>query len=581
MGPQLGAISVEFCGISQIERRVTDASTVIRFPEWRLCLHDLEGFGHPDCSPLARSQSCSSYISNHAAAPFRAWSAHRVMRIRLFLTCWVVFCLHYATDFVREHYLVISMVEDGTFDLGKYYGLHEDIFKNPPNAKHGGVHHGANPGISMLAAIPYAVTRPLVDRIVARSLESRKQEGTDTLAVYNDPREARVKFYQQARRLGLDVRFGLVGIITMVLCMAPLSAFGVVVLFRIMEGAGLSEQRALWLSLVYAVGTPVLFRTAYLNQNLGLGISAIAAFLLLWNPGGRIRMSDDRRVVLAGLAAGFSLLCDYSGSLALGILGLYAVALGYESNRWGGFVRQGVLYTLGALPMILTLWWYQWAAFGNFILPPQTWMPPTQLYSDVGLIGVTGPNLQLLTSLLVDPRYGLFIAAPLLVLSLGAPFVVRDRRSFLPMREAIVCLAIGVAYVVFFSAIAYTRLQWSTGIRYLMPVVPFLFLPAAAVLLRLPRAIGFCVVLLAVTVSWSMAMVRNQHGVHTNVIRVFIEGLQLPWLTTLQKMGAQYIPWLEGRASAIPAFLFCGVLIAAIWMIRSPWRSPDREGAAA
>ena len=42
------------------------------------------------------------------------------MRIRLFLTCWVVFCLHFATDFVREHYLVVSIVEDASFDLNKY-----------------------------------------------------------------------------------------------------------------------------------------------------------------------------------------------------------------------------------------------------------------------------------------------------------------------------------------------------------------------------------------------------------------------------------------------------------------------------
>jgi hypothetical protein len=496
------------------------------------------------------------------------------MRLRLFLTCWVVFCLHYATDFVREHYLVISMVEDGTFDLGKYYGLHEDIFRNPPNAPHGGVHHGANPGISMLAAVPYAVTRPFVDRIVQKSLQSRKSDGSDTLAVYNDPREARVKFYRDARRLGLDVRFGLVGIITMVLCMAPLSAFGVVILFRIMEGAGLSERYALWLALVYAFGTPVLFRSAYLNQNLALGIAAVSAFLLLWNPGGRVRMSDERRVVIAGLAGGFAFLCDYSGALALGILGLYALSRARDTNDWNGVIRHGVLFTAGALPMILLLWWYQWAAFGNAILPPQNWMPAV-IYSDQGYQGVTGPNMQLLSALLFDTRFGLFIAAPLLVLALGAPFVVRNRRSFLPVRELIVCLGVGVAYVVFFSAIAYTRLQWSTGIRYLMPVVPFLFLPAAAVLMRLPRAIGFLVVVLAVTVSWSMAMVRNQHGVHTNVMHAFIEGLQLPWLNTLAKMGAQYAPWLEGRPSALPAFIFSAVLIAGIWGVRSPWKSPS------
>jgi hypothetical protein len=287
---------------------------------------------------------------------------------------------------------------------------------------------------------PYAALRPVVDRVVARVLAGRAAAGSDS-AVYNDPRQARVKFYQQAYVRGLDVRFGLVGIITMVLCMAPLSALGVVVVHRVLEGAGLTERHALGLSLLYAFGTPVLFRSAYLNQNLAIGIAAIAAFLLLWNPGERLRLSEDRRTVVAGLLAGFGFLCDYSGALALGILGLYALAKARDSRDWAGTVRAGVLYTAGALPMILALWFYQWQAFGNAILPPQNWMPAV-IYSDQGYQGVTGPNLGLLMQLLFHPAFGLFVSAPLLVLALGAPFLLRRGRSFVPGRELLVCFAI-------------------------------------------------------------------------------------------------------------------------------------------
>jgi hypothetical protein len=493
------------------------------------------------------------------------------MRIRLFLTCWVLFCLHFATDFVREHYLVVSMVEDGSFDLGKYYGLHEDIFRNPPNAPRAGVHHGANPGISMLAAIPYFALRPVVDRIVARNLVARKASGADTLAIYNDPREARVRFYREARRLGLDVRFGLVGIITMVLCMAPLSALGVVALFTLLRGAGLSDRLALGGSLLYAFATPVLFRSAYLNQNLAIGVVALVAFLLLWNPGERLRGSEPTRTVLAGACAGFGFLCDYSGALSLGILGLYTLARARDRYPWSGVIRQGLLYTAGALPMIVLLWWYQFASFGNFILPPQNWMPAV-IFSDAGYQGVTGPQLDLFIMLLADPRFGLFVAAPLLILALGAPFLAWKKRSFIPTRELIVCFAIAAAYIVFFSSVNYTRLQWNSGIRYLVPVVPFLFLAAAVTLIRLPRAVAYGIVLMAVTVSWSLAMVRSQYGIATNVVHVFIEGLQLPWLNTLGKMSAQYAPWLSGRPSAVPAMLLAGAVVTGIWMIKSPWK---------
>jgi hypothetical protein len=109
-----------------------------------------------------------------------------------------------------------------------------------------------------------------------------------------------------------------------------------------------------------------------------------------------------------------------------------------------------------------------------------------------------------------------------------------------------------------------------------MPIIPFLFLPAVAVLVRLPRMIGFGVVTLAVTVSWSMAMVRDQYGIHQNILRVFVEGLQLPWLSTLGRMATQYLPWLSGRPSALPAMLLVAVVVWGIWRPGSPWLAPGK-----
>lgn len=501
------------------------------------------------------------------------------VRLRLFLTAWIVFSLHYATDFVREHFLVVSMVEDASFDLGPYYGLHEDIFVNPPNAPVQGVHHGANPGISMLAAIPYMLTRPLVDRVVARQLAARRARN-DTSAAYDDPRQARVRFYREAVSRGLDVRFGLVGIVTMVLCMAPLSALGVVAMFMVLRGAGLADKTSAALSLLYAFGTPVLFRTAYLNQNLAIGVAALIAFLLLWNPSHVVRIRPWRRLLLAGLAGGFAFLCDYSGALATGLLGLYAIVRARDAESgFGGPLRAALGYALGAAVPVLLLWFYQWAAFGNFLLPPQHWMPSV-VHSEQGYQGVTGPTWELFKMLLVHPAFGLFAVAPLLVLALGAPIVGLRRKSFIPGRELLLCGLIAAAFIVFFSAVQYTRLQWSTGIRYLMPVIPFLFLPAAVTLVRLPKWLAWPIVFLAVTVSWSIAMVRNQYGVHTNVIRVFVEGLQLPWLSTLGRMAKQYAPWLDGMPSALPVMLLTGVVVAGIWLIKRP-RDPMVAAASA
>src|SRR5207247_1360314 len=110
--------------------------------------------------------------------------------------------------------------------MDKYLGFHVDVFDTPGH----GAHIGNNPGVSMLGAIPYWVSRPIVDRIVT-AVNARRASSADAVAgVYNDPRPRRVEFYHKVREQGLDIRFGLAAAIMQALFMAPLSAFAAVVM---------------------------------------------------------------------------------------------------------------------------------------------------------------------------------------------------------------------------------------------------------------------------------------------------------------------------------------------------------------
>jgi len=494
----------------------------------------------------------------------------RSIKIRLFLTCWLVFVLHFATDFVREHYLVVSIVEDHSFALNKYLGLHVDIFENPPDAPVQGAHHGANPGISMIAAIPYFMFRPAVDAIVKRTLTARQGHADTTTAVYDDPRWRRVEFYQKVRRQGLDVRFGLVEAITLAFCMAPLTALSVVLIFSLLLRLGIRRTYALGMSVLYAFGTPVFFRTAYLNQNLGIGIFALGAFYLLWDPGNRSSIGLRWRYAAAGFLGGLCLLSDYSGVIALGLLGLYGVWRRHDSAPWARSLRDSLWYAAGAALPVILLFYYQWASFGHPFYPPQHWMPPVE-YIDIGYQGIGRFSPELFPMLLLDPRFGLFITAPVLVLGLAAPFLKRTAQS-LPARETAFCLMFSLAFVLFFSLVQYTRLQWVTGIRYLAPVIPFLFVTAVGVLLRLPRILIYAAALLSVGINWSLAMVRDQGTVVDNIVRVVVEGFQLPWLTVLSKTAPQYLPWLRHGVSPLALMALWAAVITIIWTVRNPWK---------
>jgi len=464
--------------------------------------------------------------------------------VRLFLTCWIVYALHFATNTVREIYLGLALGDHLTFRVDEYGGLHHDLFETPGR----GWHIGNNPGASMLGAIPYAAARPLIDRVVERVNRARAASGRSEPPSYNSPWAPARKFYAEAWRRGLDVKFGLGAFVMHAFCMAPLSALSVVVMFFLLRRMLAEEQRALWFALLYAFGTPLFFRTGYLNQNMMVGHCILGAFAAL------TLLEDRRAALVAGFLGGFSLLLDYSGAVALGCLFVYAAWLRRD------YV---IPYTAAAAPPVFLLWFYQWASFGHPFYPGQHYMPPVE-WIDKGYQGVSGPQLELLWMLAFDYRFGLFISCPLLLAAAALPFV---RQTLLSKRQAGFLLLFFVLFWIFFSTVNYTRLQYNTGIRYMAPMIPVLFLPAAAVLSRLSRAGLYCIAVAAVGQAWCMAMYRDVErglGVFDPILHVLLGGFQLPALTTLNRMNLG-LEALAGGVSPLPLFALTGALVYGIW----------------
>ncbi|MBN8730087.1 MAG: hypothetical protein J0L64_06055 [Acidobacteria bacterium] len=464
--------------------------------------------------------------------------------LRLFLTCWLVYALHFATNTVREIYLGLAIGDHLSFRVDEYGGLHHDLFETPGR----GWHIGNNPGASMLGAIPYALARPVIDRIVERVNRSRASSGLAAPPAYDSPWAPARKFYAEAWRRGLDVKFGLGAFVMHAFCMAPLSALGVVVMFFLLRRMMKDEQRALWFSLLYAFGTPLFFRTGYLNQNMLVGHCILGAFAALTLLEGR------RAALIAGFLGGFSLLLDYSGAVALGCLFLYAALLRRD---------YALPYAIAAAPPILLLWFYQWASFGHPFYPGQHYMPPVE-WVDRGYQGVSGPQWELLWMLAFDYRFGLFVSCPLLLAAAAAPLL---RQTLLTKRQLSLLLLLFVLFWTFFSTVNYTRLQYNTGVRYMAPMIPVLFLPAAAALARLSRPALYFVSVAALGQAWCMAMYRDVErgwGVLDPVLHVLLAGFQLPALTTLNRMNLG-MEALAGGVSPLPLFAFTGALVYGIW----------------
>jgi hypothetical protein len=476
----------------------------------------------------------------------------RSIAVRLFLTCWMIYALHFATNIVREIYLGIAIGDHASFRVDEYAGLHPDLFEK----KGYGWHINNNPGASMFGAIPYALNRWWIDRVVSRVVSARNK--SDAPPAYDSPWPMAREFYAKAWKRGLDLKLGLAAFVMQVFCMALTSALGVVLMFHVLRILLSSDRAGLWMSIVYAFGTPIFFRAGTLNQNLLTAQAVFAGFVLLWNPEDLISWPRSIRSLLAGLAGGLCVLLDTSGVVLLALLALYAL-LKFRKSHLGGVM----LYTLGALPPILLLLFYQWKSFGSPFFPAQYYMPVINPYVEKGFHGYAGIQPHLLWTLLFDYRYGLFLSCPILLLAFAS---FQLRTDTLKRFDLLFLFLFFLAMWFFFSGVSYTNLQFNTGIRYLVAIIPFLWIPTAVVLMKLPKRLTILFSIMAILQSWCLAMYRDVErgaGIAEPIIRIFTEGPRLPALTTLSRMQAfQNMPY---ELIVVALLITAGLILRFIW----------------
>lgn len=496
-------------------------------------------------------------------------------RLKLFVSAWMLYTVHFATNIVREHYPAFALIDHGNFRVDEYQGFHSDIFVH----RDGHSYINNNVATSAVAAVPLLVFDPALDALEAYSRRKIAEAGRPPEAIYRfEDRPVSKQFYETATARGLTLRFGGAAFVTSAFLMAPLSALCVVLMYDTLRRRGLDERRALALAALFGFGTPVFFRTAHLCHNMFVMYAVFGAVLLL-----QPTQAGDHRARLRRLAAGFlcgaALAFDYSGVIAAPAFYLYL--LGTLAARRGSLravVGESLVFIAGTVPPVLFLLWSQWAMFGNPFLPSQFWMPAVN-YTDRGWRGFGWPSPSVIGHNLFDLRYGLVPFAPLLLLALVPP--PRRGGSLVTRGERGLIVGFTVLLILFCGANAYSLVQWNTGFRYLAPLVPLLFLPACDHLARLRPAWLAALAVPVVAHSWVLAAIRKSASESWRSL--LTEGVQLPWLTVLQRTtragrGVLHSPWLAVALLAIAA-----AAVTAVWLVgarRSEGYQLDRGAAA-
>lgn len=480
---------------------------------------------------------------------------------RLFLTVWLVYSAFATTNVVRETYLAISLGERLSVRVDPYANLHPDLFEIPGR----GWYINSNPGTSFVGAVPYGLlVRPAIALAVALrpGIAAPKPPAT-----YDDPRPNRTRFMNLARARGLDITLGLAAVGTAVTVMAALGAFVTFLMFAFLRARLNDDRMALGLALVFAFATPTLFRAAFLNQNALVTHLVFMAWILKVGLSPRAPGATLSTASLAGigLLLGFALVCDFSAVPFTVVFGLWILRDGWRRGGMTVAIREAAIYSAAVIVSVTPLFIYQWAAFGHPIWPAQRYMPPTE-YSVRGWLGFTAPSAELLWGNLFDPRYGLFAFSPILIVAIGAPLLRARARTWSPNGDELGWIgAACIGLLLFSSANQFANLQWNTGVRYMVPAVPLLFLAAVPVIAILPRIVSGAIIAVSAAITLAVSMYRED--VPTSLRLVFEEGPTLPVLLVLKRMATGYDPGLPAGTF----WILAAVLAAALTLLWRPW----------
>jgi hypothetical protein len=240
-------------------------------------------------------------------------------------------------------------------------------------------------------------------------------------------------------------------------------------------------------------------------------------------------------------------------------------------------IQESIPFVLASVPPVLFLLYSQWSMFGNPFMPGQYWMPDISEsafnaafenpYAQEGFRGFTLPKLDLYFLNLFDPSYGMYAYGPLLALGLIPAWKYKGA-LILPRRERLFVAAFVFAFLTFNAANQFSRIQFNSGFRYLVPLVPFIFLAVSDHLVRIPRKWLVTLLVPVFMNSWVISMVREPVGECWD--SVIAKGIQLPWLSVLAMTQPEGHPVSSPFAPLAVLALAAG----AIWML---WKLPNAD----
>ncbi|ACL23745.1 conserved hypothetical protein [Chloroflexus aggregans DSM 9485] len=370
--------------------------------------------------------------------------------------------------------LVLALVDDGTPRIDRYVANTGDYA-----LYRGHTYSDKPPGLSFLGIPIYAAIRPLLDAPpVQAQFERLGSRFADT-------------FRADGSGLQTDkVRFALVQyLLTLVVVALPAALCGGL-FFWVLQRMGIDSVPASIGALGYGLATSAAPYAGNFYAHQLVAVLLFTAFVLAWLPSEQLPLTsvpqqpppdhvtrsgqpalqrDMIRGVIVGLLLGWAVISEYPAAPAAAIIGFYA--LYRRGRRWLPAMMLG-----GILPIGLLIG-YDLAAFGTPWSIGYAYSALWQEQHHTGFMSLTMPQWEAIWGLTFSEFRGLFFRAPWLLLALPAYWIGwrwRDRRA-----EWLVLLLVPLAFLLFYGSSIMWWGGFAAGPRYIVPLIPFLALPAS------------------------------------------------------------------------------------------------------
>jgi hypothetical protein len=446
--------------------------------------------------------------------------------------------------------LVVALVDDRTVTIDQYVANTGDYA-----IYNGCAYTDKPPGLSFLALPVYYLLSPILD---LPAVQSRLAAIGGGAAFAETLRE------DGSGLAGAKIRFALTQyVLTLVVVATASAALGTLFYLALLRLGSAPIPAALGaLALGLATSAAPYAGNFYGHQVVAAFL--FAAFFIAWTNTSAQKTPAWPAALLCGLLLGWAVISEYPAVLPGTVIALYA--LYRHKMRWFGPLVLGGLLPIGLLVA------YDLVAFGT---PLPIGYAHSALWQDqhtTGFMSITYPQFDALWGLTFGAFRGLFFRAPWLLLAI--PGFILWWRSGTLRSEWWVLLLATLSLLLFYGSSAMWWGGFAAGPRYIVPLIPFLALPAAWLVSHLwtrplLRGLSLALISLSLVLVWIESTAGQLFP--TDAIRTTWTGYVFPaWSSGDIARNLGMALGLSGALSLLP---LVGMFIIGLIVVLLPERT--------